>query len=175
MELILLRHPRACGAGGRCYGRLDLAADAAALRHSIAHSAALRGLPVFSSPSRRCRALARALHPAPVILPGLAELDFGRWEGCLWDDIPRVEIDAWAADPWNYRPGGGESALAMTERWRATARQLYATGLPKAVLVTHAGLIRLALGDAGLLPPEHRLDSPIAHDTPYRLELSCPP
>ncbi|GGY05320.1 histidine phosphatase family protein [Paludibacterium paludis] len=170
MEVILVRHPRALNAAGRCYGRLDLIADPAALAESAARLAALRGLPVLTSPARRCRALAARLAPAPRVLPELAELDFGRWEGLPWDAIARDELDAWAADPWRYAPGGGESPLALLARWRAAARRLSRIAAPRIVVVTHAGIIRAALHEAGLIDADAFLSLAVEHDFPYRVE-----
>lgn len=151
MRLHLIRHPRPLIAAGLCYGRLDIAAEndpalAAALRAELPP-----GLPVWSSPLRRCRELAAALHPAPQIDERLAELDFGAWEGRPWDAIPRPELDAWAADVAGYAPPGGESPRALQARALAFVDSL---AVDEAVVVTHAGVIRTLLAWARKLPPE---------------------
>ncbi|WP_347555218.1 histidine phosphatase family protein [Robbsia sp. KACC 23696] len=53
---------------------------------------------------------------APVIDPRLSEIDFGQWEMQRWDDIPRDQIDRWAADVLHERPHHGESAHMLAER-----------------------------------------------------------
>lgn len=151
MRLHLIRHPRPVIAPGLCYGRLDVAAEndpalAAALRAELPP-----GLPVWSSPLRRCRELAAALHPAPQVDERLAEIDFGRWEGRPWDAIPRPELDAWAADVAGYTPPGGEAPRALQARALAFVASL---NVAEAVVVTHAGVIRTLLAWDQELPPE---------------------
>lgn len=142
MRLHLIRHPKPQVELGICYGQLDIpakieTADLARLRAELPP-----GLPVWSSPLLRCRQLAEQLHSQPVIDERLSEINFGDWEGRRWDDIPRHEIDAWAADVVNYAPPGGESPRQL----QARARQAIAgIDAPEAVIVTHAGVIRALL------------------------------
>lgn len=171
MQLILLRHPPALGAAGLCYGRLDLEADPAQIAASAAAVAAWPDLPVFTSPARRCLALAQRLHPAPQIIPELQELDFGRWEGLLWDDVPRAELDAWAADIWHYRPGGGESAAMLLARWQRLVSRWQAANVERAVVVSHAGVIRLALAEAGLIAEAARWDWRVEYGRAYVVDV----
>ena len=98
MILHLIRHPRPLVAAGICYGRLDLEAENATALAASLRAELPTDLPVWRSPLSRCRALAEALHPQPLIDARLAEMDFGAWEGRSWDTIPRAELDAWAAD-----------------------------------------------------------------------------
>lgn len=136
----------------------------------------------------------------PVTDERLKEMDFARWEGLAWDGIARGEIDAWAADPWNFQPGGGESARQMLQRWQSfksdVARSLEslrqsgcvahrsinqneagsadvagsgAHGTP--LLVTHAGIIRLALFDAGLLLEEDLWLYKVPHAQPFAVRI----
>lgn len=151
LRLHLIRHPKPLVAQGICYGQLDLAAE-----NAEAAAAALRtelppGLPVWSSPLRRCLTLAGLLHPTPQVDSRLAEMNFGLWEGRPWQDIPRAEIDAWAADVAGYAPPGGESPLALQARALAFADSLK---VDEAVIVTHAGVIRTLLAHAQNLPPQ---------------------
>jgi alpha-ribazole phosphatase len=151
----LIRHAKPDGAEGLCYGRRDMAVSAAAtsraaraLRAQIP-SAVLRTAPIYSSPLSRCAGLAQELAPARVTLtPALLELDFGLWEGSAWASIPREQLDAWAADPWHYRPGGGERAQSLALRWQQWVEQLCGAGHASAIAVTHAGVIRVALARA---------------------------
>jgi alpha-ribazole phosphatase len=61
-------------------------------------------------------------------------------------------VDAWAADTVAYRPGGGERVLDVAERVKSFHDGLK-TGGRDAVLVCHAGVIRLLL-------------AALAHDSP---------
>lgn len=154
MQLFLIRHPRPEVAPGVCYGRLDLPLAAGELANSVRRLQQILppDLPVFSSPLQRCRALAAALAPAPQLLAALQEIDFGTWEGQEWSAIARQEIDAWAADLLHYRPPGGESVAELAARVSACLDALAQQGIERCVVVSHAGPIRAALGQALALP-----------------------
>ena len=74
--------------------------------------------------------------------PRLQEMDFGRWEGLSWDAVPRAELDAWARQPADYAPGGGESLRDMDERVRDWAREA-AAAQADVLAITHGGVMRL--------------------------------
>lgn len=150
MILYLIRHPKPVVEPGVCYGRLDLAAEGVVAVAKRLRAELPAELPVWSSPLRRCRALAESLHPQPVCDDRLVEMDFGRWEGQRWDDIPRHELDAWAADVAAYAPPGGESPLTLQQRALDFVASLT---VPQAVVVTHAGVIRTLLAHWQRLPP----------------------
>ena len=142
MRLLLVRHPRPEVDPGLCYGRSDVAAKGADLLR--VRATLPTGLPTWSSPLQRCASLARALNPPQLRFDArLAEMDFGAWELRSWDDIPRIEVDAWAADLLHYRPGGGESVLDVARRVAAFLSDLYKEGHAEALVVCHAGTIRL--------------------------------
>jgi alpha-ribazole phosphatase len=151
MILHLIRHPKPVIAEGVCYGRLDIAAENAPGIADHLRGTLPPGLPLWSSPLRRCQALAEALHPRPLLDERLAEMDFGAWEGRPWDTIPSAELDAWAADIGAYAPPGGESPFAVQERALDFVDGL---DVPEAIIVTHAGVIRVLLAHWHDLPPE---------------------
>ncbi|MGH8809392.1 MAG: histidine phosphatase family protein [Noviherbaspirillum sp.] len=150
MRLYLLRHGQPEIAPGICYGSTDLAVAPQEHVRIVAAVAPLlpQRAPVFSSPSRRCRELATRL--ADALGSGtvtcderLAEMHFGEWEMCMWDDIPREQVDAWANDPVRYRPGNGESVLQMAQRVHAFHEELRQQQCAHAVVVCHAGTMRV--------------------------------
>ena len=171
MEVYLIRHPRPARCEGVCYGRDDVAVDAetlaaaAASVRSLIPAGVLRQAEMFTSPASRCLGLARELAAPrePCIVEELHEMHFGAWEGLPWESLPRAELDAWAADIWSYRAGGGESTAMVAKRWRSwckrVAAQIGARGLP-AVAVTHAGLIRVALAGARDVGAKLLIDAP---------------
>jgi alpha-ribazole phosphatase len=157
VELILIRHPRPLVADGICYGGsdLDVAAGEVARVHASLRAAGLpAGAPVYSSPLLRCVRLARLLAAAPILDSDLAEMRFGSWEQRSWNDIPRTEVDAWAADLLRYRPGGGETVLEVAERVTQALARIRASGAAQAIVVCHAGTIRLLAALARQLPLE---------------------
>lgn len=178
MRLYLIRHPRPLIAAGICYGQLDIPAENPALAAAALQAQLPAGLPLWSSPLRRCRDLAQALAAkadgtvgegggaagaqggAPRLDARLAEINFGAWEGRPWDAIPRDQIDAWAADVGGYVPPGGESPRQL----QARVLEFFNT-LPDrdTVVVTHAGVIRSLLAADQGLPPERWCDLACAY------------
>ena len=145
--LTLWRHPRVRLPAGVCYGRLDVEADALHQWELCAQGCTRWSpQPVICSPARRCRGLAEAVAAAwgqPCSVDRrLQELDFGAWEGRPWDDIPRAEIDRWAADPIDHAPGGGESLRQLAARVQAWWLERCADGGP-ALVVGHGGPMRV--------------------------------
>lgn len=146
MALILVRHPQPLVASGICYGRTDLAVAPeeqaqvlASLTTTLPKTAAL-----FSSPLQRCAGLAAHLPHHAILDARLVEMDFGAWEMHPWDDIPRADIDAWAADLIEYHPGGGESVLQMATRVQGFYADLQRQqGADTSIIICHAGTIRL--------------------------------
>ncbi|MEY4592353.1 MAG: hypothetical protein RIR18_1248 [Pseudomonadota bacterium] len=111
---------------------------------------------IISSPLQRCHrladALAKQLHrPKPLVDTCLQEIDFGDWEGKAWNDIPRHEIDAWAADVAGFAPPNGESVQQLRERVLRWLNEIEASA-ESWVVVTHAGVIRVLLGVLNNLP-----------------------
>ena len=159
-RLWLVRHAAPVVAQGTCYGALNIPADATAT-----HAAAVRlaatlpsAPPIFYSPLQRCEQLAldlQALRPDLILNsdPRLREMDFGVWEGRLWDHIPKSDIDAWTAAFATHAPGGGERLSTMLMRVSAalrSAQQLAAdrdtggseSAVKNVVWITHAGVAR---------------------------------
>jgi alpha-ribazole phosphatase len=165
--LHLVRHPRPLVTAGTCYGRLDVEAENADAAARRLRAELPLGLPVWSSPRRRCTVLAGLLHPAPRHDARLAEMDFGAWEGRPWDEIPRHELDAWAADVAGYAPPGGESPRALQRRALDFVAGLT---VPEAVLVTHAGVIRVLVAYHRRLPAEEWTTLHVAYGSRTSIE-----
>lgn len=156
MKLWLARHAQPLIAPGVCYGVTDVAADELATQVAAEDLARVLpvGIPIISSPLRRCEQLAhcvQALRPDLSIRtdPRLREMDFGRWEGHRWGDIPQAEFDAWTANFANYCFGGSENVSEFMRRVAQVWDEVHAAG-QDVLWITHAGVIRsatlLALG-----------------------------
>lgn len=150
MSLWLLRHAQPLVDAGVCYGASDMPADAAATDASAVQL--VQVIPpeaqMWCSPRQRCVQLAEALQRLRPDLQmvqdgGLAEMDFGCWEGVRWDTIPKAAIDAWMAQFWELRFGGQESVSELMARVGAVWEKARAAQGP-VVWVTHAGVIRAA-------------------------------
>lgn len=175
MQLYLIRHPPPEVAAGLCYGATDLtladdahttAATAATLRAQLPPA-----LPLFSSPLQRCLTLARALHPAPVCDPRLAEMNFGAWEMRPWDDIGCTALDAWAANPLHYTPPGGESVSHMQQRVLGFLAELDRLHHEAIALVTHAGVMKIISGHAKRLSPSDWMQLRFAYGSVVQITL----
>ncbi|MBV8047002.1 MAG: histidine phosphatase family protein [Paludibacterium sp.] len=168
MRLWLIRHPRPEVEPGICYGRSDLGVGDDTLAAAVGALAPRlpSGVPLFSSPLKRCACLAEALAPGAVRYDArLMEMDFGAWEMRHWQDIARAEVDAWAQDLPHYRPGGGESLTQMAERVAAFCHALRHDGVEQAAVVCHAGTIRLLDTISRGLPPQAAAAE--THNIPY--------
>jgi alpha-ribazole phosphatase len=149
MRVYLVRHPPPLIDPGICYGSSDLLCAPDRLAQTLADALPLlpsppARVPVFASPLQRCADLARALPSvAPIFDARLVEMHFGAWEMQRWDAIARADVDAWAADRLDYRPGGGESLRQMTERLHAFYLMLLQRNDPETIVVCHAGPIRV--------------------------------
>jgi alpha-ribazole phosphatase len=156
MRLFLVRHPKPDVPAGYCYGGTDLPAQAADIERVLAAltNQGLPGaMPVYTSPLQRSAVLAQQLSTAPMFDARLAEMDFGAWELRHWDTIARDEIDAWNADLLHYRPGGGENVMQVAVRVGAFLSDLQRAGHAEAIVICHAGTMRLlrAISSGGTL------------------------
>lgn len=165
-ELWLVRHAPVEGGGGLIYGRRDVAAR---IPGREVMDALVRQLPQeaiwVSSPLRRAVQTLDAMRAArggdgmkPVIEPGLAEQDFGAWEGQpadrVWGGLARELRDK----PASITPPGGESFGQLQLRVaEAIDRLTLAHRGASIVIVAHAGSIRATLACALALEPDTAL------------------
>ncbi|KAF0163536.1 MAG: fructose-2 6-bisphosphatase [Rhodocyclaceae bacterium] len=175
MQLWLIRHPPPQVAASVCYGRTDLALadDVAAAAARIRPQLPPHG-PLFTSPLQRCRQLAAALHPAPQSDERLQEMHFGDWEMTPWAQIQREALDGWAADPLGYRPPQGESVTELQARVYAFVAEVRGAGLERAVLVTHAGVMKVIVGLAQGMLPQKWMALMFEYERVIRVDIECP-
>jgi alpha-ribazole phosphatase len=118
----------------------------------------------------------QALVQCPLVIDArLAEIDFGQWEMRRWEDIPRRQIDDWAADVLHGRPHHGESAQMVADRCASwlhdvsqeidarfgAAHERKPEPAPCVLVIGHAGPIRLLTALALGLPPTATLQWPL--------------
>lgn len=174
--IFLARHPRPRVGARVCYGRTDVPLAEPAEAGAAALLAAIGADPVeriVTSPLSRAALVARAVAArtgAPLHTDDrLAEMDFSEWEGRAWSSISRPEIDAWAADPLRYRPGGGESVADVLLRVRRAWTGV-ASSADNTLVVTHAGPIRCLMHIARGVPILEAIQAGIAYGSVMRLE-----
>ena len=158
LRVYLLRHGQTamsrdnvfCGRG------LDPALTDEGLAMAEGFAAAYRGqqwTAVYASPLARARAtaapLARDVGLEVQIRDGLAEIDYGVWDGLAaevvaarWHD----EHERWSADPaWNP-PTSGETAIALAQRMTNVIEEITGAHMDGNVLVvSHKASIRVLL------------------------------
>ncbi len=108
---------------------------------------------IYSSPLARAVATATPLADAvglPVLVRnGLAEIDYGAWDGLTVEHVDREwhdEYERWTADPaWNP-PSGGETAIALAQRMAHCIEEITDAHMDGNVLVvSHKASIRVLL------------------------------
>lgn len=161
---LLLRHGQtALSAERRFAGRGDIPLTNVGLEQAAAAAAALArrgGIDlVLTSPLRRAQQTARAVADstgAPLSIDdGLAETDFGSWEGMTFGEVMAQwpdEMAAWMADP-DVAPPGGESFAAVAVRVDAALDRLLAGNQGQTVVVvSHVTPIKTIVCRALLAP-----------------------
>ncbi|HMK60626.1 MAG TPA: histidine phosphatase family protein [Dissulfurispiraceae bacterium] len=119
---------------------------------------------VYSSPlSRAIRSaeiLAQPFGLTPTVVPDFRERHFGKWEGMTFDEIRQQypdEFEAWARDPLNHQPFGGESTAAVRDRAVMALEQVLSShndggGI---AIAAHGGINRVILCHVMNIPLEH--------------------
>jgi alpha-ribazole phosphatase len=172
MKIWAVRHPKPLVDSGVCYGQLDLEIDRSQLdflAQSISDQLP-KNLPIYCSSLIRSLDLAKAIQnfrPNAVIHSDsrLNEFNFGIWEGVLWSDIPKSEIDIWVQAFPSHFFGGKETVLGFIDRVKSIL--LEHRDVNQLILITHAGVIRalhfLSQSNWGVLSdvsdwPKHVID-----------------
>ena len=144
---------------GLCYGQLDV--DLSENHESEfkiisdVYSDLIKSSVIYTSPLKRCMMLAAWISEGRSyrVEPRIQELNFGKWEGRFWKDIPEEESSSWTQDFLNTPTPEGESYMQMKDRIILFLNELIDENPGDAVLVTHAGVIRVLLGYILEIPP----------------------
>lgn len=149
VELWLVRHGQTeWSRAGRYTGWTDVAlteegeAQARALGEQLPRGP---DVSAWSSDLARCRRTAALAGLAPTVDTRLRELDFGEIEGRTWDEIAPADQEGLLAFDRFVAPGG-ESVTQLRERLHAFLDELPPG---RHVVVTHGGVVRLLLREAG--------------------------
>ncbi|TGM05488.1 histidine phosphatase family protein [Leptospira jelokensis] len=197
MDLYLIRHPETVAPKGTCYGRTDFP-----LKFPVEDTAdvTFSYLPpnfdhFISSPAPRAMKLAKALYTkySPNQNPDeshiqtdtrLLEMDFGDWDGKLWEEIPRKETIPWMKDFVNARTPNGEAFTDLIHRvdlflqdWKENGnlRQLWENTnkqkLNEMIVVCHSGPIRAILCRINGIPHEEAFKSPVDFGSVHKIKI----
>lgn len=112
---------------------------------------------IFASPLSRARETAEIIaanhNLTPEIASGLAEIDFGDWEGKIYEEMDeheRAAVTQWLSNPTLRSIPGGESLQQFKKRLESCYEEIldnHAGG--NMAIVTHAGAIKVLV--AGIL------------------------
>lgn len=108
----------------------------------------------WTSPELRARQTAAALKLDATVLSVLCDCDYGRWRGRSFADVSTHEAAttaAWLRDP-TAAPHGGEALIGLMRRvavWLEGEKPMDR----RAIVVTHAAIIRAAVVHALEAPP----------------------
>lgn len=153
----LVRHGAVEGPSNVFRGTDDPPLSAVGLDQITAREPALtdpRPTRLLTSPRQRCTAFAHAVATrcdvACEVNAGLAEADFGAWEGLDVATVGARDPDRLAtvqADPWHHGAPGSETLTQVADRAEAALRPVLDASAGGAVLVvTHAGVLRAIAG-----------------------------
>jgi broad specificity phosphatase PhoE len=157
-RVVLVRHASAEGQG-RFLGQRDAPLSALGRRQLPALVKKLRRYSVdaiYCSDLSRTRATAAAIARrrgiTPDVRPQLREMNFGRWEGLSWDEVVEqfpLIATRWLSGRSSPTVPGGEPMTRFKKRVTLELVRIVAAKPGRCVVVvTHAGVIRVAIGAA---------------------------
>ena len=156
-RLLLIRHAEVEVRYHRIFGgRIDMNLSARGRRMARTLAAYLQRKTVdavYASPMKRVQqTLAPALRhgaPAPTVLPGLREIDFGDWTGLGWQAVSErfgFEAHEWLEQIEGQGAPNGEDGRGFRARVEPCVRQILNGHAGKQVAVfCHGGVIRMIL------------------------------
>jgi alpha-ribazole phosphatase len=182
LAVTLLRHGEVEGYAHAFLGERDPPLSAAGwsqMRAAIEAAGVPQITAIACSPRVRCRAFAERLageHRLELdVLPALAEMRFGEWEGLTNADVEARDperLAAFRADPSRAGPRGGEPYLDFARRVREGFAAWTSGRRGHALVVTHAGVMRALLADCLGLAPTRLARIALAPAATCRLSLA---
>ena len=154
-KIHLIRHGMTeANADGRYVGRTDLPLSPEGLAALLSLKETHRypgGTRFFTSPLARCRQTLEVLYPScrPEIVEGLAECDFGAWEGKRLQELKTDECFLQWMEGRRQDIPEGEDAESFRQRvcgaFEGIVNDLIHAGDTEAVICTHGGVITLLM------------------------------
>lgn len=170
MEISLIRHTQVYNPDNLCYGQSNIPLsesfknDASEIKKKIENKYDI----IYSSPSERCTILCKELELDYIKDDRLLEINFGDWELKSWNQIPITQIDNWAKDIINYRPGNGENLQDLNNRVNDFIKDISQSKQQSILIVTHAGVIRCISSHFLQTPLEQIMQIPIHYNEIFK-------
>lgn len=186
-KLYCLRHGALPPNPQHCFiGQQDIALSHKGRRQAAFWREALRAVPfaaVWTSDLARCRSMTALVlagrQPMPTVrlVPALREIHLGQWQGLPKALVQQRFPELYAArgqDMYHVRPPQGESFAMLAARVLPAVRQLALLCQPheNALLVSHAGVLRLLLLQAMALPPQDLFALPLPYAACVELDTA---
>ena len=146
MEIYLIRHTAVAVDQGICYGQKDVDLADTYPEELEKVKTSLNKIEfdsIYTSPLTRAKKLANDIYPEQVKEDTrLMELNFGDWEGKVWDEIKDPYLDKWMEDFVNLKCSNGESFVMLRDRVLEFWNELKSKDYKKVAIFTHGGVIR---------------------------------
>ncbi|PKQ60595.1 alpha-ribazole phosphatase [Labilibaculum filiforme] len=146
MEIYLIRHTKVKVETGICYGQKDVDLAESYPEELETVKQRLKGINfdfIISSPLSRAKKLATDIFSDKVdVDQRLMELNFGDWEGKVWDEIKDPLFPAWMEDFVNKKCSNGESFVMLRDRVLEFWKEIKLKDCEKIAIFTHGGVIR---------------------------------
>jgi alpha-ribazole phosphatase len=182
MLIDLVRHGTT-GRDGYLDGRTDHPLSAEGWAQFESQTADRNWPTIVTSPLLRAREAARGLAEARNLSLRIdedwAELDFGVWDGRRKSELEaepamHAALAAFYRDPSTYAPPGGETWASFEMRiGRALRRLTHSASAGPALVVTHAGPMRVALHQVCGLPLNNLWALRVGFGTRIRLDFEA--
>lgn len=170
-RILLIRHGEVIDAyRGRFIGKTDppLSEEGrAACRTLRGRIAALAPEKFYCSPLRRAVETLEAVggtRAETVFDPRLSEIDFGKWENLLFDEILRdadaspEQLRLWTEEPERFQFPYGESYGVFSQRVDSFMRDLYRNPYSTVAVVTHGGILMRVISVWQGIPPSRQCE-----------------
>jgi broad specificity phosphatase PhoE len=138
---------------------------------------------IYTSPLKRCHSFATELATSsgttPIIDADLAAAHYGQWENRSSQEIHAEAPEIWKAyqaDPFGFRPPGGESVVDVAGRARlALLRILAEHPQGSLLLVTHSTVILGIIARVTAMPQSHWDTLQVGHASFSRIRFTQSP
>lgn len=146
MEIYLIRHTKVAVEKGVCYGQKDVDLAESYPQELEVVREKLKDIEfdvIYTSPLKRAKKLANDIYGDKVIADDrLMELNFGDWEGKVWDEIKDPLFPAWMDDFVNKKCSNGESFVMLNDRVTKFWNEIKSKECKKIAIFTHGGVMR---------------------------------
>lgn len=146
MKLFLIRHTPIQVEKGICYGQKDFPLEENYKENFESIKKSLENEEIdfyYSSPINRCSQLAEYLAESNLKFDDrIKELNFGDWDGKIWEDIKDPFLGKWMDDFINKKCSNGESFSILKQRVESFLDEIKTLDYKNIAIVTHVGVIR---------------------------------